>query len=454
MTLVLRYAARSDVGLVRTGNEDSGYAGPTLLVVADGMGGHAAGELASAAAVATFASLTETWETARDGTDVVMAELVDGVATTTAELGRVVAAHPELHGMGTTLTALAWHEGHVTLAHVGDSRAYQLREGELTQLTIDHTYVQMLVDTGRITAEEALTHSRRNLIMRAIDGVTDVEPDLHSIDPRAGDRFLLCSDGLSGVVPAAEIASLLGTGDPTYAAGALVEKALENGAPDNVTVVVAQVVDVDAADAAALLTAQPVVVGAAGERRNREQLADLAFPDDAEPDPTAGSAATGATGAVTASSASARRHAAPRGGWVKPTLVVAVVVLALASITTGAVLWARSQYYVGVADGNVAIYQGLNASVLGRPLATPVAVSTIAVTSLPEYAQEQVANAMPANGFDGAQQVTAALACLTTPTSSGCTAPPSPTPTSSTTVTPSLGPPATTPGPSAPGSSP
>ena len=314
MTLVLRYAARSDVGLVRAGNEDSGYAGPTLLVVADGMGGHAAGELASAAAVATFASLTESWETPRDGTDIVMAELVDGVATTTAELGRVVAAHPELHGMGTTLTALAWHEGHVTLAHVGDSRAYQLREGELTQLTIDHTYVQMLVDTGRITPEEATTHSRRNLIMRAIDGVTDVEPDLHSIDPRAGDRFLLCSDGLSGVVPAAEIASLLGTGDPTYAAGALVEKALENGAPDNVTVVVAEVVDVDAADATALVTAQPVVVGAAGERRNREQLADLAFPDDAEPDPSAGVGADGtadAAGAV----AAGRRHAAPRCGF-------------------------------------------------------------------------------------------------------------------------------------------
>jgi protein phosphatase len=255
------------------------------------------------------------------------------------------------------------------------------------------------------------------------------------------------------VVPAAEIATLLGTGDPTYAAGALVEKALENGAPDNVTVVVAQVVDVDAADAAALLTAQPVVVGAAGERRNREQLADLAFPDDAEPDPTAGAAGVAASGEGAGVGCAASRRT--RGGWIKPTLVVAVVVLALASITTGAVLWAHSQYYVGVADGNVAIYQGLNASVLGRPLATPVAVSTIAVTSLPEYAQEQVVNAMPANGFEGAQQVTAALACLTVPTSSGCTTSPSPTPTpTGTTATPLLSPPTTTPGPSAPGSSP
>ncbi|HSN07240.1 MAG TPA: protein phosphatase 2C domain-containing protein, partial [Candidatus Angelobacter sp.] len=174
---MLRSAARSDVGLVRPGNEDSGYAGDQLLVVADGMGGHAAGELASAAAIATMSEM----ETAGLGDVEALERLSEAVVTTSERIADVVAAHPEFAGMGTTLTALAWLGGdpaRVAVLHVGDSRAYLLRDGVLTQVTRDHTYVQTLIDAGRITADEALVHPRRNLLMRAIDGVHPAEPDV------------------------------------------------------------------------------------------------------------------------------------------------------------------------------------------------------------------------------------------------------------------------------------
>ncbi len=472
MTLVLHYAARSDVGLVRSGNEDSGYAGPSLLVVADGMGGHAAGELASAAAVATFAALAPGWAAHdADAPDAVLSDMGDGVARTTSEIGRVVVEHPDLRGMGTTLTAVAWHHGQVAVAHVGDSRAYQLRDGDLKQLTVDHTYVQMLVDSGRITPDEALTHARRNLIMRAIDGVTDVEPDLIMLDARAGDRLLLCSDGLSGVVAEDDIAALLGTGDPPYAAGALVEKALENGAPDNVTVVVAEVVEVDEVTAAALEIAQPVVVGAAGERRNRQVLSDLVFPDDAEPDPAAvpvdashepveigalppPTAAATTAAAVDAEAARSGRHAqsAGRRRWLVPLALILGIGLLIAAGTTAAVTWAKSQYYVTTSDGKVAIYQGLTVSLPLVSSTEPYFVSDVAVTALPTIAQDALATPAPAANLEAAQRLVAqyasqSAACAAAPTTPGCPTPATPTPPttpSATTSTSTTPPPAPT----------
>jgi protein phosphatase len=186
MSLILRYAAKSDVGLVRAENEDSGYAGSRMLVVADGMGGHAAGEL-GAAAVAT--SPNSTWTRYPPGDDEVLGLLAGAIDTAHDVIGRVAANSPESRGMGTTLTALAWLNSRVALAHIGDSRAYLMRDGKLSQLTRDHTFVQTLVDAGRITPEEATTHERRNLLMKALDGVNDVESDL-SIREGPGD-FLL-----------------------------------------------------------------------------------------------------------------------------------------------------------------------------------------------------------------------------------------------------------------------
>src|SRR5262245_8132312 len=172
MTLVLRYAARSDVGLLREGNEDSGYAGPRLLAVADGMGGQAAGEVASSIVVATIAPLDD---------DVPGSELLDSLGHAGEEandhLREMVRENPQLEGMGTTLTALLWAGTRLGLVHVGDSRAYLLRDNELQQITQDHTWVQRLVDEGRITAEEADHHPQRSLLMRAIDGRGNVDLD-------------------------------------------------------------------------------------------------------------------------------------------------------------------------------------------------------------------------------------------------------------------------------------
>lgn len=289
MTQFLRYAAKSDVGMVRRDNEDSGYAGRTLLAVADGMGGHAAGELASSTAVATLAELDSEDLAFED----VLTALDDATLTSAERISQFIDADPTRAGMGTTLTAILWRGGRIALIHVGDSRAYLLRDGQLSQITHDHTYVQTLIDAGRITPEEARTHPKRNLLLRAIDGNGAPEGETSMREALVGDRFLLCSDGLSGVLPDSLLERVLGeVADPTAAVTELVDLALSAGAPDNVTTVVADVIDLPAADLEAALGA-PVVVGAAGDQRNRAALPGLQFPDDVGP----GGAAPETTGA-------------------------------------------------------------------------------------------------------------------------------------------------------------
>ena len=430
MTLALRYAARSHIGLVRTGNEDSGYAGPSMLVVADGMGGHAAGELASAAAVATFAAIDA--ESDPDSEADALTEMAGGVATTTAEIRRVVGERPQFAGMGTTLTAIAWRHGLVNVVHVGDSRAYLLRDGVLSQMTHDHTYVQMLVDTGRITAEEALTHARRNLLVRAIDGVNDVEPDLQAREARAGDRYLLCSDGLCGVISEATLTHVLAEGDPTYAVTALVDAALEAGAPDNVTVVVADVVELGSTEAPG--EGVPVVVGAASETRTRERLASVSFPADVEPALQPDSAPTELEPvelSFTTAPTDHRRSGGIRRWW--PVIAIGGVLVGLVLATTVVGLWARSQYYVGADNGLVAIFQGVPQTVAGRQLSTVNDVSTVSVTALPDVDQTAVLGAIPAGDLAEAHRIVARLeaqaaSCSASPLQ-GC-----PTPRTTTTT--------------------
>ena len=239
MTLALRYAVRSDVGLLREGNEDSAYAGPRLLAVADGMGGHAAGEVASAVAISAIKDLDE---------DLPASELLDALsgAVTRAnqQLHEMVTANPSIGGMGTTLTAMLWSGSLVALCHIGDSRAYVLSGGEFQQITHDHTLVQSLVDDGRISADEAATHPQRSLLLRALDGSNDAEPDLSLREARAGDRYLLCSDGLSGVVSEQTLHQVLATvAEPDDAVRELIDLAIKGGGPDNITCIVADVVD-------------------------------------------------------------------------------------------------------------------------------------------------------------------------------------------------------------------
>jgi PPM family protein phosphatase len=242
--------------MVREGNEDSAYAGSRLALVADGMGGHAAGEIASSEVVAALAQLDED-EVGLDLLEV----LASAVQTANDHLRAMVDSNAALDGMGTTLTAMLSSGTRLGLAHVGDSRAYLLRDGEFTQLTHDQTLVQRMVDEGRITAEQAETHPQRSLLTQALDGRAGVEPDLSVREARRGDRYLLCSDGLSGYVPHDAIAETLRLPDADEAAERLIDLALQAGAPDNVTVVIADVVDDEAG-----LPNVPVVGGAAAEQ--------------------------------------------------------------------------------------------------------------------------------------------------------------------------------------------
>jgi len=235
--LIVRYAMKSDVGRSREENEDSAYAGPRLQAVADGLGGHAAGEVASATAIDTIRPLD-----AEIAPGELLAALENAVRAADSRLHDMIQADPALAGMGTTLTALLWSGSAVGLAHVGDSRAYLLRDGELTQLSRDHTVVQALLDDGRITAEEAVSHPQRSMVLRAL-GSPSAEPDLQLRDARAGDRYLLCSDGLYDVVPPAEIGRVLAeAAAPEAGVAELVDLANAGGGPDNITCVIAEAI--------------------------------------------------------------------------------------------------------------------------------------------------------------------------------------------------------------------
>ncbi len=237
-TLAIRYAVQTDVGLQREENEDAAYAGERLLAVADGMGGHAGGEVASAAVIDALKPLD---------TQVPAGELLNALDHAVRQASRTLAemaqADPELSGMGTTLTALLWSGSQLGLVHIGDSRAYLVRDGKVYQITNDHTMVQTLLDDGKITADEVASHPQRNLILRALTSEQRYEPDLQLREARPGDRYLLCSDGLYDVADAVSIATVLHTvTDPDQAAKDLVALAMAGGGPDNITCIVADVV--------------------------------------------------------------------------------------------------------------------------------------------------------------------------------------------------------------------
>lgn len=236
--MTIRYAVRSDVGLERDENEDSAYAGARLLAVADGMGGHAGGEVASAAVIEALKPLD---------TDVPAGELLNAldhaVRQASRSLSELAEADPALRGMGTTLTALLWSGSQLGLVHIGDSRAYLVRDGEVFQITQDHTVVQTLLADGKITADEVASHPQRSLILRALVADGGYEPDLQLREARPGDRYLLCSDGLHEVADAGDIARVLRElADPDAAAAELIKLAIDGGGPDNVTCIVADVV--------------------------------------------------------------------------------------------------------------------------------------------------------------------------------------------------------------------
>src|SRR5512141_1396636 len=236
----MRYAARSDVGRVRAKNDDSAYVGRHLAVVADGMGGHAGGDVASAATVLDMIHLDhDSYENGDAGT-----VLADEIQTPNSLLSELVNIHPNLAGMGTTVTALLLAEGKLHFAHIGDSRAYRLRNGQFEQVSIDHTFVQRLIDEGRLRPEEAETHPHKNVLMRVL-GDVDASPelDLDTLDVEPGERWLLCSDGLNYVAGHVVERTVRETPNLRECAELLVDLTLEAGAPDNVTVVMLEIAE-------------------------------------------------------------------------------------------------------------------------------------------------------------------------------------------------------------------
>jgi serine/threonine protein phosphatase PrpC len=236
-------SARTAIGLARSGNEDSAMTGSSLLAVADGIGGHAGGEVASKIAITTLASMVPVLTAPDIDTDSIEDLLLNSLHTIDGEIAHVASDEIELRGMGTTLTALLIRDGRAALLHVGDSRCYRLRGNTFEQLTHDHTVLQELLDSGTISMSEAHDHPQRSMLTQVLMGEGSVAPVLMVYEVNSKDRFLLCSDGLSSVLTEKEIKSLLKKSNRDEAVEALVEATYVNGAPDNVTVVVADVVE-------------------------------------------------------------------------------------------------------------------------------------------------------------------------------------------------------------------
>jgi serine/threonine protein phosphatase PrpC len=442
MTLELRYAVRSDVGLLREGNEDSAYAGPRLLAVADGMGGHAAGEVASALTIASMAEL-DAEQVAGD----MLRELAMAVVLANARLQEKIIANPAVEGMGTTLTALLWSDGHAALCHIGDSRGYLLREGELYQITRDHTLVQSLVDEGRISADDVATHPQRSLLLRALDGRSAAEPDLSVHDSLPGDRYLLCSDGLSGVVSDETIRDTLSTiEDPEIATRQLIDLAIRGGGPDNITCIVADVLDT--ATTRLRPTTQPIMAGAAAT------LGDFGLPDGYGPfsgledhheepvraartapqpavtdlDPMMTSAVMPLTVSENGSgpgTAPVRRshRAQPRRGrgaagngsgrarrrrW--PIVTTTLVVLLAVVIGGGYIFWrvSQNQYYVQAnSSGQLVLYRGINYHFLGISWSSPYQSTGIQLDQVPADYQQAVTTSVSSGSQSQATQTVA-----------------------------------------------
>jgi protein phosphatase len=377
-----------------------------LLAVADGMGGHAAGEVASAATIEAISALD-----AGEPTGDLLGALANAVATANMRLQETILSDPATEGMGTTLTALLWADGQAALCHIGDSRAYLLRDGQFYQITHDHTLVQSLVDEGRITEDDVATHPQRSLLLRALDGRTLADPDLSTHEAMAGDRYLLCSDGLSGVVTEQTLHQALSSvRDPDRAALQLVELALKGGGPDNITCIVADVIDLQ--NTAVPPTQVPVMAGAASAgapqprsaaRQNspatravrlRKTAPQPALSDHKGGEDWTGGDRGGATGVFQRTDAAPDAPAVQRGGhragqqpdddddyagrgrqgvrrrWPIVSTLLIVLLLALGGGAFASWQWVQGKYYIG-ADGNdVAIYHGINSNIFGVSLSS------------------------------------------------------------------------------------
>jgi serine/threonine protein phosphatase PrpC len=441
MTYALRYAVRSDVGVLREGNEDSAYAGPHLLAVADGMGGYEAGEVASASVIKSVAPL--------DSELMPESELVDAVAAAVTRakqnLRAIVEADPAVGSMGTTLTAMLWSGATAAVVHIGDSRAYLLRDEDLYQITRDHTFVQALIDQGRIRPDEAASHPQRSLLLRALDGRTDADPDVSLLTAELGDRYLLCSDGLPVVVSDEEIRQTLADlPEPSDAVLALIDLAVRGGGPDNITCIVADVIDTEESRRAA--TRAPVLAGAVASAGNEQTLqfsrsafdADNGLTTFGSAVPLASDQRQGARAYADAGPSTLPQPAVPPAREARPEsippprqaqqaapaapsparhggktdggepesgssvgggrrrglpivrILLALFVLIVAGAVAAGYEVMQSQYFVGSNGGDVAIFRGMNDKILGLKLYSLYQATNIPVAGIPVASAQEV----------------------------------------------------------------
>jgi protein phosphatase len=388
MAIALRYAARTDLGLgPKSRNEDSGYAGPHLLVLADGMGGHAAGDVASSMIVGELAPL----DGQSIGADSALPTLERSIRAANESLRMATEDNPDLSGMGSTAIAMLRTGNKLAMAHIGDSRAYLLRDGTLTQLTKDHSFVQQLVDDRRITREEAEEHPQRSLVTRVMTGQDDDEPDLSMRELKVGDRYLLCSDGLSDFVRSDIIEEILSEAATAEdAADRCIELALKASARDNVTVVVADAVDLEKVASPSTV---PQIVGAAAVR-DREGKRTRALPvSPAEKAAQLTRQTSGKTGAAEDDDEHVALAEEDRPGfvtWSRRLLVAAVALVVLLGGGYAGWSWSQRQFFIGADSGYVAVFRGLPQNVGPVTLSRVESVSDIALSDLPSHLQDMV----------------------------------------------------------------
>ncbi|MEO9322381.1 protein phosphatase 2C domain-containing protein [Nocardioides sp. C4-1] len=439
--LRLHYSAISDVGRVRKDNQDSGYAGPWLLTVCDGVGGAARGDIASSTAVSALRALDAapagpvgpptTAGGTRVGTPPVLDRVSDALHAAHEQIGRLVDDDPTINGTSTTATVALFDGRRIGIGHVGDSRAYLFRDGEISQLTTDHTFVQSLIDEGRITEEEARVHPHRNLILKALDGVHEAEPDLFVLELVAGDRLFLCSDGACGVLDDGRLADVLSMGTPDFAAVELVRASLEAGSSDNVTCIVADVVtDATATADPTYAELEPMLVGAAAELKRKLprglfrghrsgdtgelEPVDAEIPDDLPP----WTVQSDPLHPVDPEAARYAPRPRPRFTWVRRIMVL-VIVLGLAWIGVAAAWsYVQRQYYIGERDGVVVINHGVDASLPGLTLSEVVVETTLRVDDLEEFDADMVRDGIPVDDLADARDQVEQLAAKRTGTGS------------------------------------
>ena len=403
--------AASDIGRVRSSNQDSGYAGVNLFFVADGMGGHAGGDIASAITSQHIALADEPLETSAEAEQ----KLVDYIYQAKQKIDASVKQHPAITGMGTTLSAMMVTGTKVTIAHIGDSRIYLARDGVVKQITTDHTFVQRLVDTGRISEEEALVHPRRSVLMRVLGDIEQFpEVDIDTYETKPGDRWMACSDGLSGVVPDQLMKNiLLSNVDIQEAGDLLVGEALEFGAPDNVTVVLVDVVD--AKDEIDFSPGRTFVGSAANEivieQRKGLQVLRLLNPMtliellQKPEDPVS---------FAPESEELLEKILKETKGRVRARRFrqIATYLLLIAVASYGlflAIEYTQTRYFVAVKDGYVVIFKGIKEELGPFKFSSVYEVTDVSVNSLTDFQREALERSITAESPEDAQRIVSQL---------------------------------------------